>query len=200
MVNPYPLILRGLCRAVTSGCHKHVSYEMDYPLPPGPKVFASGHPTNIDPAYFYHLMGDPVIMLMNWGFGVPLVGRVMRRCEFIPVGKDGHQAYAAALNALLLGRSVYICPEGKLSNDGAPAKTGAVRLSLKTGHPIIPIGIRHEGRVYFLSVGGGNTIRFVPFGHTYINFGEPFHPELYRDHDIHWMTRRLMQLIKVLSE
>lgn len=167
-MNPHPLIFRFLCRAITIGCKKHVSYEA--PLPDCPTIFASNHPTNIDPAYFYHLMDDPVMLVMKWGLNIPVVGRVMRGCGHIGVSNNGHAAYCAALNALLSGRNVYICPEGKLSEANAKPKTGAVRLAIQAGVPIVPVGIRHYGKIRSLKI-GGNVVKFVPFGLTKIRFG-----------------------------
>lgn len=189
------LLFRTLCRIVTAGSRKHIVYEL--PLPGGPKIFASSHPTNLDPAYFYHLMGDPVLMVMNWGLNIPIIGPIMGKCGFIPVGKDGHAAYALALNALLSGKNVYICPEGKLSGPDAKPKTGAARLSAQSNVPIIPVGIRHEGRIYSIPVGNGKFIKYMPIGTTYITFGAPIY---YANSEPHWVTRRLMQVIKVLSE
>lgn len=167
-MNPHPFIFRFLCRAITIGCKKRISYEA--PLPDGPTIFASCHPTSLDPAYFYHLMGDPVMLVMKWGLDIPVAGRIMRGCGHIPVTSNGHAAYCAALNALLSGRNVYICPEGKLSEANAKPKTGAVRLAIQAGVPIVPVGIRHYGKARRLNI-GGNIVKFVPFGLTKIRFG-----------------------------
>lgn len=169
-MNPNPFIFRFLCRAITIGCKKYISYEA--PLPDGSKIFACNHPTNIDPAYFYHKMGDPVMLIMKWGLDVPIAGRIMRGCGHIAVSSNGHSAYCAALNALLSGRNVYICPEGKLSEFNAKPKTGAVRLAIQAGVPIVPVGIRHYGKICSLNI-GKNAVKFAPFGLTRIRFGRP---------------------------
>ena len=189
------LLFRILCRLVTAGSRKHVVYTC--PIPTGQKIFASNHPSNIDPAYFYHLMDDPVLMIMNWGMDIPIIGPIMRGCGFIPVGKDRHAAYSAALNALLSGRNVYICPEGKLSGPDAKAQTGAARLAIQTGFPIIPVGVRHEGRVYSIPVGNGRFIKYMPFGETHIKFGNRMY--VYGK-GAHFMTKQLMGGIARLSE
>lgn len=186
-------VFRVLCRIITAGSKKHVSYE--HPLPGGPKIFASNHPGNIDPAYFYHLMGNPALLIMKWGFDVPVLGRIMRGCGHIPVG-NGHAAYSAALNELLKGRNVCIFPEGKLSEPEVRPKTGAVRLSIQAGVPIVPVGIRHHGRVYRLKI-RGHVVKFMPLGSTRIRFGLPWY-HFYRDHNE--SVRRLMDKIKLLSE
>ena len=202
----YVSLFRALCVIITAGSRKTIVYEHSIPLggnlPAGPKIFASNHPSNVDPAYFYHLMDNPALMIMDWGMNVPLVGPLMRECGFISVGKDGHAAYSLALNALLSGRNVYICPEGKLSGPGTKPKTGAARLAIQTGYPIIPIGIRHQGRIYSIPIGNGRFVKYMPFGETHITFGEPMYARLaFGDtRRAHWMSERLMQIIKVLSE
>ena len=146
-------------------------------------------------------MDDPALMIMDWGFDLPIIGRIMRECDFIPVGKDRHAAYCSALNALFSGRNVYICPEGKLSGPDARAKTGAARLAIQTGYPIIPVGIRHEGKVYSIPAGGGKHIKYMPIGKTYIKFGKPMYELTYGDTKYaHQMTAKLMQTIARLSE
>lgn len=195
-MNSYPL-LKALCRVLTIGVRKHVTYEL--PLPPSPLIFACAHPTNIDLAYVVHLMDDPIALVMQWGLDVPIVGSLMRDCGFIPVGRDGRSAFSAALNALLKGKNVYICPEGKLSGPDSVPKTGAARLSEKTNVPIAPVGIRHEGRVCSIPVGNGRFVKYMPFGHTYITFGAPFYGRGMHL-DPQFVTRRLMQIIKALSE
>lgn len=194
------LLFRLLCLLVTSGSRKTIVYAC--PLPDCPKIFASSHPSNIDPAYFYHLMDDPTLLMMNWGMDIPILGTIMRKCNFIPVGEDGHAAYCMALNTLLYGRNVYICPEGKLSGPGTKAKTGAARLAIQTGYPIIPVGIKHQGKIYCIPIGNGRHVKFMPFGETRISFGIPMESRLAfgNAQRAHWMTERLMKIIKELSK
>jgi 1-acyl-sn-glycerol-3-phosphate acyltransferase len=80
-------------------------------------------------------------------FKVPVVGRVLRACGQVPVERQSaasRDALAAATAALTDGRAVVIYPEGTITK--APGlwpmagKTGAARLALATGCPVVPIG------------------------------------------------------------
>lgn len=93
---------------------------------------------------------------------VPGLGWLARQCEQIPVVR--HTAAAAdslihAKAALRHGKLVTIYPEGTITADpdGWPmtAKTGAARLALETGVPVIPVA--QIGAQQFL---GGKKLQF----------------------------------------
>jgi 1-acyl-sn-glycerol-3-phosphate acyltransferase len=75
-------------------------------------------------------------------FTVPFFGRLLAHAGQIPVASGrGPEALARAAEQLALGESVLIYPEGRLSHGGQllQARTGAARLSLSTGAPLLPI-------------------------------------------------------------
>ena len=82
----------------------------------------------------------------HW-LGGPLL-RVMRH---IPVDREGDAsvAYAAAEHALRAGRIVGIHPEGAMSASFVPqpAKSGAARLAIDTGAPLIPVAVWGSQRI-----------------------------------------------------
>lgn len=191
-------IFNTFCRVATCGSKKHVWFNQN--IPPGPKVFASNHSLVFDPLYVYHLLGRPTCLAGQMLFDVPIVGWVMRGCGFIPVAiHDGDvgrvMAYRQAVDALRSGRSLFVCPEGRLTTltSFAKAKTGAVRIALDAQVPIIPIGIRHQGKIYSRTIAAGghyDCFKFMLRGHTYIRFGEPFWPNANQNHRA--MTAALM--------
>jgi 1-acyl-sn-glycerol-3-phosphate acyltransferase len=149
-------------------------------MPSGPKIYCSSHPTSLDPCYVYDLTDNASILMTQFVFDLPVVGRIMRGCGFIPVAINGtkarHSAYSWALNELLKGRNIMIAPEGKMSpdNPSGRAKTGAVRLSHEADVPIIPMGIRHVGKVYMFDL-KDQPVRYMPRGDTFIRFGRPMY-------------------------
>ena len=74
----------------------------------------------------------------------PLFGIFFRKMD-IPVNRasrmDSHKAFTAAGQAIDLGRSIVIYPEGTISNDGRlrPFKNGAFKLAIEKQVPVVPI-------------------------------------------------------------
>ena len=154
------------------------------PMPSGPKIFAGNHPTTTDPFFLLAALREKTRMMVNADiFQKPVLGGLMRRGGHIPVDKrNGLPALEAGLDALSRGDNLGIFPEGSLSNiqDGIKVnklKTGAVRMALKAGVPLIPVG-------FYLPVGdlhirqiivGGDRVesRLYLRGRYAITFGRP---------------------------
>lgn len=113
-------------------------------------------------------------------FKIPVFGWAIRAGGLIPVdpGSDRRQAMAtlAALQERLTdGISVLLFPEGSRSLDGLvhPFERGAFLLALKTGLPVVPVGIRGTLGV---QMRGRKTIHGGP---VEIRYGEPIDPASY---------------------
>lgn len=115
------------------------------PLPRSPQILVANHPTTVDPFFVAWLAKGPsCILITEHAFKVPLFGAYLRRAGHIPVAIDnGRAAFTAAVAAIKAGRKVIIFPEGDLSpREGfCKAHSGAARLALLTGAPVIPVGI-----------------------------------------------------------
>ncbi|HNT75384.1 MAG TPA: lysophospholipid acyltransferase family protein [Anaerolineae bacterium] len=116
------------------------------PLPEGPKLIVANHPTTSDPFFVALAARQPAnILITEKAFQVPLFGAYLRRLGHIPViPGQGRPAFERARQALEAGRTVIMFPEGTLSHEDGrlrSPRTGAARLALLTGAPIIPIGI-----------------------------------------------------------
>lgn len=79
---------------------------------------------------------------------VPVMGWLARECRQIPVlrGTDrARDSLAAARTALDAGECVAIYPEGGRTRDPdlwpQAHRTGAARLALATGHPVVPVAV-----------------------------------------------------------
>ena len=127
-------------------------------LPDGPIIVVANHTSYADGlllALICRRLGRPVRLLATGGvFRVPLVGRLARTVGFIPVERGtSHAADAldAAADALAAGEAVGLFPEGRITRDRdrwpERSRTGAVRLALRTGAPIIPVAIVGAHRV-----------------------------------------------------
>jgi 1-acyl-sn-glycerol-3-phosphate acyltransferase len=116
------------------------------PLPEGPKILAANHPTTTDPFYVLTLLSEPMSVLVTAGaFDVPGFGPYLRAAGHVPaIRGSGGATVDAVSRQVEAGRSVAVFPEGALSPlSGSPHRphTGVVRVALRTGAPVIPLGI-----------------------------------------------------------
>ncbi|QIK75132.1 lysophospholipid acyltransferase family protein [Nocardioides piscis] len=124
----------------------------DHPLPAGPVIVVANH-TGFADGFLLAIVGRRLgrsLRLMATGgvFRHPLLGPLLRRLGFIPVLR-GTATAADSLGqaelALAAGEAVGLFPEGRITRDPAKwperSKTGAVRLALRTGAPIVPVAL-----------------------------------------------------------
>jgi 1-acyl-sn-glycerol-3-phosphate acyltransferase len=172
------LIWNLVCRLITLGSRVKVQGTQN--IPEGPCIFAINHPTSFDPCYVYRFTKGARILMTKFVFDLPVAGKLMSGLGFIPVPIEGSRvksnAYLLAMNALLKGESVLIAPEGKMSPDvgNRRSRSGCMRLAVSTRCPVVPIGIRHVGKIYKFKIKDQPT-RFMPFGKTYVNIGKPIY-------------------------
>lgn len=114
-------------------------------------VVVVNHISHVDPLTLAHLLYDHGRLVRYLAkdalFKVPLLGAVCRDSGQIPVARlstNAARAYDAAVAAVGRGECIGVYPEGTITKDpdGWPmrGKTGAARIALSTGCPVIPIG------------------------------------------------------------
>ncbi len=119
-------------------------------LPAGPLIVVANHTSLADGvllAIAGRRLGRPFRLLGTAGVvDAPLLRIVFRRLGFIPVRRRSNDPAAAlrpAAAALAAGEVVALYPEGRITRDRhfwpERSKTGAVRLALMTGAPILPV-------------------------------------------------------------
>jgi 1-acyl-sn-glycerol-3-phosphate acyltransferase len=127
-------------------------------LPNGPLIVISNHTSYADGlllALASRRMGRSLRLLATSGvFSAPVIGRLARRLGFIPVKRgtaDAAHSLDAAVAALSQGEAVGLYPEGRISRDPhrwpERSKTGAVRLALLSGAPIVPVAMDGAHRI-----------------------------------------------------
>jgi len=115
-------------------------------LPRGPKIFVANHPSTTDPFLMLILFKEQVSILIGEElFKLSVFGKLLKLSGQIPVIKgNGLLALEKARTLQTLKkRNIVIFIEGSISLEDQSLqrpKTGAVRLALATGAPIIPIG------------------------------------------------------------
>lgn len=113
----------------------------------GAKIYICNHPSATDP-FLIHLAAPREqvnVLITQKAFDVRFFGKYLRAVGEIPVPlENGSTALDEAERYLRAGKSVVIFIEGLISPiEGGfhPARTGAARLALRTGMPVVPVGI-----------------------------------------------------------
>lgn len=130
----------------------------DRDLPDGPLIVVANHTSFADGillALVGRRLGRSLRLMATGGvFRSGLVGPVVRRLGFIPVQRGTSAAAGsldAAATALEAGEAVGLFPEGRITRDPQRwperSKTGAVRLALRTGAPVVPVALVGAERV-----------------------------------------------------
>lgn len=139
-------ILRPMLMRITD---RHWSGQENLPKEGG-FIAVSNHVTNLDPLTFGHYLVDAGIPVKFLGkaelFKVPVVGQVLTGARQIPVHRGSSRAIEsldAAAEAIARGECIGIFAEGTLTHDPdmwpMQGRTGAARLALATGAPVIPV-------------------------------------------------------------
>jgi len=115
-------------------------------LPVGPKIFVCNHPSATDPFMIHVVSREHLnVLITAKAFGVPLFSWFLRTIREIPVPLNkGSLALDYAQQTIREGRSVVIFIEGQISPQQGgfwPPRTGTARLALRTGAPVVPVGI-----------------------------------------------------------
>lgn len=117
----------------------------------GSVIIAPNHFSNIDPfivgSAVWYLGRLPRFLAKASILRIPVVGWLLRKSGQIPVERGGVARSAESLKAaaemVSHGRALIVYPEGSLTRDPdlwpMRGKTGAVRLALEHGIPIVPV-------------------------------------------------------------
>lgn len=117
----------------------------------GGVLFVVNHISNFDPLAYGHFLTWagrwPRFLAKEAIFRAPIVGWIASRSGQIEVRRGGPEAAAAvdaAIRAIEAGQGVTIYPEGTITADPLTwpmtGRTGAARVALQSGCPVIPIG------------------------------------------------------------
>lgn len=138
----------------------------------GPAVLAANHLTNFDVFPMQFILPRPIFFMAKAELhDNPLLDAVLRQLGSFPVnrGVRDEWAFTHARQVLEHGQVLGIFPEGKRSAGAGlrPAKTGAARLAMDAGCPIVPLSISGTQVMFH---------RFPRRTHIRIRLGEPLIP------------------------
>ena len=151
----YPPVI-GLFRALWKGLDIQFHFEGQENLPrKGGAVLASNHVSYLDFAFIgtgaLHLKRYIRFMAKKGAFDNKIAGPLLRGMKHISVDRDnGGASFVAALRALRDGEIVGIFPEATISTsfEIKGMKSGAVRLAMGAGVPVIPVVIWGSQRIW----------------------------------------------------
>ncbi|MER7207335.1 lysophospholipid acyltransferase family protein [Streptosporangium sp. NPDC000239] len=163
-------------------------------LPPtGGVILAVNHLSWLDPVLVAHYLYNngrwPTILAKAGLFSVPLLGRAVRGLMAIPVHRGSAEAsrsLAESERRIAEGACVMFYPEGTCTRDPdfwpMEGKTGAARLALATGAPVIPVA--HWGAQEILPYGGKRP-RLWPRKTFHVLAGPPVDLSKYEGRPLH---------------
>jgi 1-acyl-sn-glycerol-3-phosphate acyltransferase len=145
----------------------------------GALIVAANHNSEADPLALCHYLWAsgrryPVFLAKSALFGKGFVARVVRGTGQIPVLRGGASAADSlkpAEEALLAGQCLVVYPEGTCTRDPdlwpMTGQTGAARLALATGTPVVPVASwgAHELLPYRKGEKGGLASSLKPGFH-----------------------------------
>ncbi len=143
----------------------------------GPFIIVSNHTSNVDPPLVGWATGHQVGRIINFMAkiemrGWPIIGWLATQSAvyFVRRGEGDRAAQRFSLEALAAGRPIGIFPEGTRSRDGhlKPLKPGATFLAMRSGAPLLPVGIAGTHRIF-----PGHS-RWPHSTKIRIRIGEPF--------------------------
>jgi 1-acyl-sn-glycerol-3-phosphate acyltransferase len=146
-------------------------------------VFAANHISHFDPVvlgfYIWECRRIPRFLGKASVFRVPILGRIITSAGQIPVHRESAQAadaYRDAVAAVERGECVGMYPEGTITRDPQmwpmTGKTGAARIALQTGCPVIPVA-NWGAQEILQSYTGKIRIRLLPRKTIQVRAGRP---------------------------
>jgi 1-acyl-sn-glycerol-3-phosphate acyltransferase len=169
----------------------------------GPALIASNHISLID----WIFLGAGVVptgrlirfMAMKEAFDHWLGGPLLRAMRHLPVDRFGspEQAVAPAVRALRDGELVGIFPEGTMSRSLVPAeaRTGAARIAMEAGAPLVPAVVWGSHRILTANHRRGLLRRGI---HVSVRYGPPIGYDPGEDPAA--VSRRMMARIRELFD
>ncbi|WP_272976042.1 lysophospholipid acyltransferase family protein [Deinococcus geothermalis] len=142
-----PVVLRG----------EHVeAYGREHVPPPGtPLIVAGNHRTGLDPFLIASALppGRHLQFMAKKELFVPIIGHIIRAGGSFPVDRSTNDlgAVRTGLRILQAGGTLGIFPEG--TRGGGEMQGGVALLALKGKAPVLPVGLRREGKRWIVRFG-----------------------------------------------
>ncbi len=165
-------------------------------------LIAPNHQTYIDPVWICAPINRKFrFMAFDKAFNWFLIGKIIKYLGAFPVGLEGSEtrkAWREAKKALKDNATLIVFPEGAREfSDGKmfPFKSGAIRLAMETGVPILPVTVRGANKIWAQGMKYPKFFRRVEIiYHPLFEVPKPLETEDLREH-IQKFTDKLSKII-----
>jgi 1-acyl-sn-glycerol-3-phosphate acyltransferase len=177
----FRLWARGLLAASGVRVAAHYAPELERGIAGGGRyVFLSNHQSLFDiPALLATVPGPVRLVAKRSLFRIPIFGWSLAAGGFIPVDRadrsSARETFAAAQARVRAGASLLLFPEGTRAREDTllPFQRGGFLLALKSGLPIVPIGVAGTRRIQ-----RRGSLAIQP-GTATVRYGAPIDPASY---------------------
>ncbi|MGQ0824044.1 MAG: lysophospholipid acyltransferase family protein [Actinomycetota bacterium] len=180
-------IIKGVLTPILRGGYRIKVEGREHILRRGPVILAANHRSFLDSIFLPLVLRRRVTFVAKADyFDDPKTAWFFRGVGQIPIRREGgsasERALESAMDVLRDGGVFAIYPEGTRTRDGYLHRghTGVARLALRSGAPVVPVGLVGTDEVQPVD-------KRLPrlFKHVAIRFGEPIDPARYddREHD-----------------
>ncbi|MCB9377262.1 MAG: 1-acyl-sn-glycerol-3-phosphate acyltransferase [Holophagales bacterium] len=145
----FSAVARLWARGVLASSGVRVEVAQEAALAPGERrIYVANHQSLFDiPALLATLPGEVRFLAKGSLFRYPVFGQAIRAGGFIPVDRrdtgSARESFTAAIAGLERGVSILLFPEAERTLDGRvlPFQKGGFLLALKSGLPVVPVGV-----------------------------------------------------------
>jgi 1-acyl-sn-glycerol-3-phosphate acyltransferase len=168
----------------------------------GPVILAANHASYIDPIVLGVAVKRPIHFIgKKEVFENPFLGFLARALGTIPVDrkKINFASIKKSISLLKSGLVLGIFPEGTRSPDGKllELNAGMIKIALKAGSPIVPVGINGTFEIYPPKARIPN---FFKRKKIYIYFGKPIYLDNDREKDVKYQKESLLGIQEKIKE
>jgi 1-acyl-sn-glycerol-3-phosphate acyltransferase len=165
-------------------------------------IFVSNHISLLDSPSLVAYIPKPLCFVAKKElFSVPFMGWYLHRQGHVPIERGEPKAALRSLNEAAKAietarKSVLMFPEGTRSKDGEmlPFKEGVALLAIRSGTPVVPVGIRGTQRVM-----PSKALKITP-GDVDLYIGEPIDVSSYEPKHRGELTARLEAAVRALRD
>ena len=180
-----------------------VRLDVDYVEPLSPDqccIYMSNHQSIFDiPALITSLPGQTRLLAKQSLFRIPIFGWAMKAGGFISIDRKNRskakESFDSAVSRLKEGSSTLVFPEGTRSLDGElqPFERGGILLALKSGLPIVPVGV-----IGSMAIRRRGSYVVRP-GRITVRYGRPLRVEDFGVRGKQDLTQRVREEIAILA-